>query len=101
MTQAEFVNRRDELYTQESRIKQELQIMKYEYIKSNKGFKEGQRVKYLTTTYTSEGVVKAIETAVFTGSCEISSNGSILYELLPDGGGGTVYLERNLFEVVE
>ena len=101
MTQSEFTKRRDELYMQEARIQQELQIMKYEYIKSNKQMKEGQRVMYPTTTYTSDGVVKATETATFTGNCEISSNGSIMYELLPDDGGGVIYLEANLFEVVK
>jgi len=100
MTQSEFTTRRDELYLTQARTLQELQIMEYQYIEANRELTAGTRVQYPTTTYTSEGIVKSTETAVFTGKCEISSNGAILYELLPDGVVGRSYLERNLFEVV-
>jgi len=100
MTQSEFLTRRDELYTIEANARQELQILKYQYIEANRELTAGARVQYPITTYTSDVIVKSTETALFTGECEISSNGSILYELLPDGVVGRAYLERNLFEVV-
>jgi len=103
MTQAEYVSRRDELCRQSAAVSQELQILKYNYIKKNsEEIPQGQKVRYNVIKHTEDGREEVARFGEFTGDCGVSSNGSILYEISQKTvvSPETILLERNLFEVV-
>lgn len=101
LTKQQYLSQRARINAQQAVLNVDLQILQADYIAANCELKEGQKVEYTTTTYYSGcEPAKAIERAVFTGECDISGQGDIMYQFRQDNGGGMILLERNLFEVV-